>query len=66
MPEMGGIEAAIKLLEICPATKNVLVAASVSPETRAFLEAQVYGFETLPAPFSSRDLRAVVFGKSRA
>ena len=66
MPEMGGIEAAIKLLEICPATKIVLVAEPVSPETLASLEAQGYSFETLLAPFSSHDLHAVVFGQPRA
>jgi CheY-like chemotaxis protein len=29
MPEMGGVEAAIKLLEICPGTKIVLVTEAV-------------------------------------
>jgi CheY-like chemotaxis protein len=66
MPEMGGVEAAITLLEICPATKIVLVAELVSPETLASLEAQGYGFKTLPAPFSSDDLHAVVFGQPHA
>jgi len=66
MPEMGGVEAGIKLLEICPATKIVLVAEPVSPKTLASLEAQSYRFETLLAPFSSDQLRAVVFGQSGA
>jgi hypothetical protein len=66
MPQMGGVEAAIKLLEICPATRIVLVAEMVSPETLASLEAQGYSFETLPAPFTSDQLHAVVFGQPRA
>ena len=33
IPEMGVVEAAIKLLEICPGTKIVLVTESVPPET---------------------------------
>jgi CheY-like chemotaxis protein len=65
MPEMGGVEAAIKLLEICNATKIVLVAEPVSPESLALLEAQGYRFETLPAPFTSDQLHAVVFGHTR-
>ena len=32
IPAMGGVEAAIKLLEICPGTKSVLVTESVPPE----------------------------------
>jgi CheY-like chemotaxis protein len=41
MPKMGGVEAGIKLLEICPGTKIVLVTESVPPETLEQLEAQV-------------------------
>ena len=62
MPEMGGVEAGIKLLEICPGTKVVLVTESVPPEKLKQLEAQGYHFPTLPAPFSREELRAVVFG----
>jgi CheY-like chemotaxis protein len=40
MPEMGGVEAGIKLLEICPGTKIVLVTESVPPETLEQLEAK--------------------------
>ena len=32
IPEMGGVEAGIRLLEICPGTKSVLVTESVPPE----------------------------------
>jgi CheY-like chemotaxis protein len=32
MPEMGVVEAAIKLLEVCPGTKIVLLAESVPQE----------------------------------
>ena len=62
MPEMGGVEAAIKLLEICPGTKIVIVTESVPPETLKRLAAQGYHFPTLPAPFSHEELHAVVFG----
>jgi CheY-like chemotaxis protein len=62
IPEMGGVEAAIKLLEICPGTKSVLVTESVPPETLEQLAAQGYHFEMLPAPFSRDELHAVVFG----
>ena len=62
IPEMGGVEAAIKLLEICPGTKIVLVTESVPPETLEQLAAQGYHFPMLPAPFSSEELHAVVFG----
>jgi CheY-like chemotaxis protein len=64
IPEMGGIEAAIKLLEICPGTKIVLVTESVPPRTLERLAAQGYHFPTLPAPFTREELHAVVFGKS--
>ena len=40
MPEMGGVEAGIKLLEICPGTKIVPVTESVPPETLEQLEAK--------------------------
>jgi CheY-like chemotaxis protein len=62
MPEMGGIEAGIKLLEICPGTEIVLVTEPVPPETLDQLEAQGYHFPTLPAPSSREELHAVVFG----
>jgi hypothetical protein len=62
MPEVGGVEAGIKLLEICPGTKIVLVTESVPPETLEQLEAQGYPFQTLPAPFSHEELHAVMFG----
>ncbi len=62
IPAMGGVEAAIKLLEICPGTKSVLVTESVPPETQEQLAAQGYHFEMLPAPFSREELHAVVFG----
>lgn len=62
MPEMSGVEAGIKLLEICPGTKIVLVSERVPPEMLEELEAQGYRFETLPAPFSRDELHAVVFG----
>lgn len=64
IPEMGGVEAAIKLREICPATKIVLVTESVPPETVKQLAAQGYHFPTLPVPFSREDLHAAVFGAS--
>jgi hypothetical protein len=59
---MGGVEAAIKLLEICPGTKSVLVTESVPPKTLEQLKAQGYRFPMLPAPFSQEELHAVVFG----
>ena len=62
MPEMGGVEAGIKLLEICPGTKIVLVTESVPPKTVEQLEMQGYHFEPLPAPFSREELHAAVFG----
>jgi CheY-like chemotaxis protein len=62
MQDMGGVEAGIKLLEICPEAKIVLVSESVPRKTLEHLEAQGYRFETLPAPFSREELRAVVFG----
>ena len=65
MPEMGGVEAGIKLLEICPGTKSILVTESVPPETLEQLAAQGYHFEMLPAPFSREELYAVVFGQQR-
>ena len=62
MPEMGGVETGIKLLEICPGTKIVLVTESVPSETLEQLAAQGYPFGTLPAPFSREELHAAVFG----
>ena len=59
---MGGVEAAIKLLEISPGTKIVLVTESVPPKTLDKLAAQGYHFQTLPAPFTREELHAVVFG----
>jgi CheY-like chemotaxis protein len=61
IPEMGGVEAAIKLLEICPGTKIVLVTESVPAETLEQLKAQGCHFETLPAPFSREELHRGVF-----
>src|ERR1019366_1063640 len=61
IPEMGGVEAAIKLLEICPGTKSVLVTESVPPKTLEQLAAQGYHFPTLPVPFSQEELHAAVF-----
>ena len=66
MPEMGVVEAAIKLLEICPGTKIVLVTESVPPKTLEQLEAQGYHFLMLPAPFRCEELHAAVFGQSCA
>ena len=62
MPEMGGVEAAVKLLEICPGTKIILVTESVPAQTLERLEGQGYHFGTLPAPFSREELHAAVFG----
>jgi CheY-like chemotaxis protein len=44
IPELGGVEAAIKLLEICPGMKIVLITESVPPKTLEQLA------ETLPSP----------------
>jgi CheY-like chemotaxis protein len=66
IPEMGGVEAAIKLLEICPGTKSVLVTESVPRKTLEQLEAQGYHFPMLPAPFTREELHAVVFGSLEA
>ena len=66
MPEIGGVEAAIKLLEICPGTMILLVTESVPPETLEQLVARDYHFPMLPAPFSREELHAVVFGQSCA
>ena len=66
MPEMGSVEAAIKLLEICCGTKIVLVTESVPPETVKRLAAQGYHFPTLPAPFTREELQAVVFGDAQS
>lgn len=66
IPEMGGVEAAIKLLEICPGTKIVLVTESVPRKVLEQLEAQGHNFPTLPAPFTREELHAAVFGKSCA
>jgi CheY-like chemotaxis protein len=62
IPEMGGVEAAIKLLKICPGTKSVLVTESVPPKTLEQLEARGYHFPMLPAPFTRDELHAAVFG----
>ncbi len=53
---------ALKLLEICPGPKIVLVSESVPPQTLEQLEAQGYHFATLSAPFTNEELQAVVFG----
>jgi hypothetical protein len=63
---MGGIEAGITLLEICPATKIALISEPVPPQTLEQLEAQGYRFQTLSAPFSCNELHAVVFGTPKA
>jgi CheY-like chemotaxis protein len=65
IPEMGGVEAAIKLLEICPGTKIVLVTESVPADTVEQLAAQGYHFPMLPAPFTRKELHAVVFGDAQ-
>ena len=62
MPEMGGVEVAIKLLKFCPGTQIVLVTESVPPKTLVQLEAQDYHIETLPAPFNREELHAAVVG----
>jgi hypothetical protein len=59
---MGGVEAAIKLLEICPRTQSIFVSESVPTEALVQLAAQGYHFPILPAPFSPEELHAVVFG----
>ena len=64
IPEMGGVEAAIKLVEMCPGTKIVLGAESVPPETLEQLAALGYHFPMLPAPFTREELHAVVFGNA--
>ena len=65
IPAMGGVGAAIELLDICPGTKSVLVTEPIPPETRKQLAAQGYRFPMLPAPFSREELYAVVFGQQR-
>ncbi len=65
MPEMGGVEAAIKLLEICPGTKISLVTESVPSETVKRLAARGYHFPTLPPPFTRDELHAAVFGDAQ-
>jgi CheY-like chemotaxis protein len=65
IPEMGGVEAAINLLEICPGTKSVLVTESVPPQALEQLATQGYHFPKLPAPFTREELHAVVFGDSQ-
>ena len=66
MPEMSGVEAAIKLLEICPGVKIALVAERVPPSVLERLNARGYYFETLPAPFSHEELHGAIFGRSYA
>ena len=63
MRDMGGVEAGIKLLEICHGAKIVLVSESVPPKTLEQLEMRGYHFATLSAPFSQEELHAVVFGR---
>jgi CheY-like chemotaxis protein len=65
IPEMSGVEAAVKLLEICPGTKVVLITESVPPEMVKRLAAQGYHFPTLPAPFTCEELYAAVFGDAQ-
>lgn len=64
MQDMGGVEAGIKLLEICPATKIVLITERVPREMLKQLAARGYHFGTLPAPFTREELQAVVVGES--
>jgi hypothetical protein len=59
------VEAALKLLEICPGTKIVLVTESVPPQALEQLAVQGYRFPMLPALFSREELHAVVFGDTR-
>ena len=65
IPEMGGVEAAVKLLEICPVTKIALVTESVPPKTLEKLATQGYHFPMLAAPFTREDLHDVVFGDAQ-
>jgi CheY-like chemotaxis protein len=65
MPEMGGVEAAINLLKICPGTKSVLITESVPPQVLEQLTTQGYHFPMLAAPFSTEELYAVVFGDAQ-
>ena len=65
MPEIGGVEAAIKVLEICPGTKSVLVTESVPPKVLEQLATRGYHFQTLSAPFTRDELHAVVFGDAQ-
>jgi hypothetical protein len=59
---MGGVEAAIKLLEICPGARIVLVTESVPAEKLEQPVAQGYPLSMLPAPFTREEWYAVVFG----
>jgi hypothetical protein len=54
----AGVEAGIKLLEICPGTKIVLVTELVPLETLEQLEAQGYHFATLSAPFTREEMQS--------
>jgi hypothetical protein len=58
---MGGVETAVKLLEICPEMRIVLVTESVPSEMLKHLKAQGYHFQTLPATFSQEELHALMF-----
>ena len=60
MPEMGGAETGIKLLELSPRTKIVLICETVPPEVMSDLRTKGYQFEALPAPFSQEELRSVL------
>jgi CheY-like chemotaxis protein len=62
MPEMDGVETAVKLPEICPEMRIVLVTESVPTEMLEHLKAQGYHFPMLPVTFSQEELHAVVFG----
>jgi CheY-like chemotaxis protein len=66
IPEMGGVEAGLKLLEIWRGTKIVLVTESVPPKALQQLAAQGYHFPMLPAPFTREELYAVMSGESCA
>jgi two-component system, chemotaxis family, chemotaxis protein CheY len=60
MPELGGAETGIKLREVSPETKIVLISETVSPGVLSDLNAKGHKFETLPAPFTQEELRLVL------
>ena len=54
IPGMSGVEADIKLLEICPGAKIVLVTESLPPEKVAQLKAQAITSRCFPHPLVAR------------